>query len=181
MLLAAFDRAGVFCDGGERMTELARNWLMGIACAAMVLSLAESLSPEGSVKRVCRLAGGLVLMLTAISPVLKLEEIDLKGITDWYQAGVQEYQEKLEAENDFLYESIIAENTAAYILDKAEELGAFCQVTVTVAWTQDGLPQPHTVRITGNLTQRQRSELSRILESDLGIPLSLQYFEENTQ
>ena len=120
-------------------------------------------------------------MLAAIGPVLKLDEIDLNGITEQYQTSVQEYQEKLEAENDFLYESIIAENTAAYILDKAEELEIACQVFVTVAWTQDGVPQPHTVHIVGALTQQQRDELSRMLESDLGIPLSMQYFEENTE
>ena len=161
------------------MTDLVRNWLMGITCAAMVLALAESLAPEGSVKRICRLAGGLVLMLAAIGPVIKLEAVDLEGITDRYQASVREYREKLEAENDFLYESIIAENTAAYILDKAKELEITCQVSVTVAWTQDGVPQPHSVRITGDLTQQQRSQLGQILEKDLGIPVSLQYYEES--
>lgn len=161
------------------MTELVRSWLLGITCAAMVLALAESLAPEGSVKRVCRLAGGLILMLAAISPVLKLEEADLKEITERYQTGVQEYREKLEEENDFLYESIIEENAAAYILDKAEELGISCQVSVTVAWTQEGVPQIHSARITGAMTQQQRSELSRILEQDLGIPVSLQYYKES--
>ena len=40
----------------------------------MVLALAESVVPEGGVKKVCRLAGGLVILLAAVSPVLKLDE-----------------------------------------------------------------------------------------------------------
>lgn len=159
------------------MTELIRNWLLGVTCAAMILALAESLAPEGSVKRICRLAGGLVLLLAAIGPVLKLDEADLTQITERYQLSAQEYSRELEAKNDFLYETIIEENAAAYILDKAEELGMTCRVSVTAEW-EDGTPIPRSVTIKGTWTRQQREELSRLLEDDLGIPVPMQYFEE---
>ena len=160
------------------MTELIRSWLLGVTCAAMVMALVENLAPEGNVKRVCRLAGGIVLLLAAISPVVKLDEADLARLTRSYQLNAQAYSEELEAQNDFLYESIIAENAAAYISDKAEELGMSCRVSVAVAW-EDGVPIPQSVTIKGTWTQQQRDELSGCIESELGIPGSLQYFKEN--
>ena len=42
--------------------------------------------------------------------------------------------DELEEENSRLMKDIIADETCAYILDKAEELGVVCQVRVT-AWT----------------------------------------------
>lgn len=161
------------------MTELIRTWLLGVTAAAMILALAESLTPEGGVKRVCRLAGGLVLLLAAIGPILKLDEADLTRIVSKYKLSAEQYSETLEAQHDFLYESIIAQQTAAYILDKAEELEMDCSVDVTVGW-KDDIPTPAAVTIRGAWTQAQRDRLSEIIASDLGVPRALQYFEEKT-
>ena len=46
-----------------------RSWLLGVTAAALVVALAETLAPEGSVKKVCRLAGGLALLLAALRPL----------------------------------------------------------------------------------------------------------------
>lgn len=159
------------------MTELIRNWLLGVTCAAMLLALAESLAPEGNIKRICRLAGGLVLVFAAISPVVKLDEVDLARLTRSYQLSAEEYSKTLESKNDFLYETIIAENTAAYILDKAKELGMTCRVSVTVGW-DDGTPRPAAVTIQGDWTPQQKETLRQMIEQDLGIPAPMQYFEE---
>ena len=159
------------------MTELIRNWLLGVTCAAMVLALAETLAPGGSVKRVCRLAGGLVLLLAAVAPVVNLDEVELSQLTREYKIETEEYGEELTRQQEILYESIIAEECAAYILDKAEALGMDCGVEVTVAWN-DGVPQPHTVILTGIWTEQQQAELSGIIEADLGIGRALQYYEE---
>lgn len=154
-----------------------REWLLGVTCAAMVVALAESLAPEGGAKRVCRLAGGLVLLLAAISPVIRAEPVDLSALLDDYIAVSQNYTEELEEKNEVLYETIIVENTAAYILDKAEQLGISCWVSVTVARDEDGVPYPDTVRVTGELTEEQISRLSRMLETELGVAPQRQYME----
>ena len=160
------------------MTEFIKSWLLGVTCAAMVLALAESLAPEGGVKRVCRLAGGLVLLLAAISPVVKLDVADISRITEDYRTAAEEYSQALEETNEFLYESIIAENASAYILDKAGALGMNCTVSVNIAHDQVGTPYPDSVTVCGVWTREQRDELSRILENELGIPAQRQRFEE---
>lgn len=162
------------------MTELIGNWLLGVTCAAMVLALAESLTPEGGAKRICRLAGGAALLLAAIGPVAKLEEADLARLTARYQTRTEEYRQALDEETENLYETIIAENTAAYILDKAESLGVTCQVSVTVGWEADGTPRPAAVILHGAWTQTQKEELSRLIAADLGIPSAMQYFKESS-
>ena len=55
------------------MLELIRHWLVGITCAAMLVALAESLIPAGSIRRIARLTGGLVLLAAILNPLLKLD------------------------------------------------------------------------------------------------------------
>ncbi len=161
------------------MTELIRNWLLGVTCASMLLALAECLTPKGSVKRIFKLAGGAVLLLAAIGPVAKLEETDFVRVTEQYQSRAEEYRDALNEETENLYESIIAEKTAAYILDKAEGLGVTCQVSVTVGWETDGTPRPAAVVLYGIWTQEQKKALSQSITLDLGIPAAMQYFKES--
>lgn len=160
------------------MSALLREWLLGITCAAMLLALAEQLIPEGAGKRVLRLAGGLLLILMAVNPIAKLDTRELERIVKEFDVQIQTADEELEATNDFLYESIIEEKTAAYILDKAKELGMNCRVSVSVAWDGE-IPKPHAVRIYGTWNKAQREELSRIMEAELGIISSMQHFEES--
>ena len=46
-----------------------REWLLGVVAAALAVSLAQSLTPDGTVKRVGRLVGGLVLLLAVVRPL----------------------------------------------------------------------------------------------------------------
>ena len=52
------------------MMELLRQWLVGVTCAAMIIALADSLTPSGTVRKVGKLVGGLVLLLAVLQPVL---------------------------------------------------------------------------------------------------------------
>ena len=97
------------------MTELVRQWLLGVACTALILAVADSLAPVGSVKKICRLAGGLALMLAAVSPLLRLEVGALADALEGYREQVRGYEEALEEQNNLFYQTIIEESTAAYI------------------------------------------------------------------
>lgn len=162
------------------MSELIREWLLGISSAAILLALIDQIVPEGGAKKVVTLAGGVFLVLVAISPIIKIDESALKDLTGQYQSDVQERSEELRREQEFLFESIIEEQTAAYILDKANELGVSCRVSVTVAWS-DEAPVPHTITLWGSWTKSQRDELRQWIETELGVPASMQHFEEFEQ
>ena len=162
------------------MMEAVRQWLLGVACTAMVLALVQALAPEGGVKKVCRLAGGLALLLAAVSPLLRLEDGAVSRALEEYRAAVQGCGDDLAEKTDLFYETIIAEETAAYIVDKAEEIGVSCQAEVTFAYDENGMPYPWEITARGEWTQERRDQLSALLEQELGVPVQRQYYEERT-
>ena len=160
------------------MTGVVRQWLLGMACTALILAVAESLAPEGGVKKVCRLAGGLALLLAAVSPLLRLDSGMLADVLEGYRAQIRSYEEALAEQNHLFYQTIIEESTAAYIVDKAEEMGISCQAEVTYSYDENGVPCPWEVTARGNWTDETREALERLLEDDLGVPPQRQQYEE---
>lgn len=160
------------------MMGLVRQWLIGVTCTAMLLAIAQGLAPEGGAKKVCRLAGGLALLLSVISPVVQLDETALAQTMTEYQAMVQSYEKKLEGKNVLIYQTIIEDAAAAYIVDKAEEFDILCQAEVTFSYDEDGVPCLWEVTAWGVWTEEQRSQFSRFMEDDLGVPVERQHYEE---
>ncbi len=162
------------------MTGMLKDWLVGLTCAAMALALIEGLVPSGTVKKVCRLAGGLALLLAAVSPLVKLDKGAVGDALKDYRSSLDAYEETLAEQYDQRYKTIIAERTAAYIVDKAAEMGVSCQVEVTIGYDGNKLPCPREVTARGAWTPGQREAFSRMLEEDLGVPPERQRFEEST-
>ena len=105
-----------------------------------------------------------------------LEHLELDF--DRYQAAVEERQEELADTQTEAMASIIAEQTEAYILDKAGELGAEVTVRVETRTGGDGVPVPWSAELTG----AQSEALASALETELGIPAERQvWHERNTE
>lgn len=161
------------------MTAFVRAWLLGVTAAALVLALAETLAPEGGAKKVCRLAGGMALLLAAVGPVIgALDGSALTRAAEGWRDRARHYEEELEEQNERLYLAIIEEETAAYVMDKARQLGFECAAEVTCGYDEEGVPCPWEVAARGVWTQRQREELERLLEEELGVPARRQHYEE---
>lgn len=161
------------------MMGFVRAWLLGVTAAALVLALAETLAPEGAVKKVCRLAGGMALLLAAAGPVL--DALDgsalTRGLESWRDRS-QRYEQELEEQNEQLYLAIIEEETAAYVMDKAREFGFECDVEVTFGYDEKAAPCPWEVTARGEWTPERRARLGRLLEEELGVPAQRQHYEE---
>ena len=84
------------------MLELIRHWLVGITCAAMLVALGESLIPAGSIRRIARLTGGLVLLAAILNPLLKLDTTALTRALTEYKLELSAYSADLEEENEIL-------------------------------------------------------------------------------
>lgn len=156
---------------------LIRTWLIGVTAAAILAAAADSLAPAGAVKKVCRLAGGLLMAAAMLRPLagfsyetMAAALADLQWEAGGYSAGLAE-------ENERLKKIIIEEQTAAYIQDKAAELDALCTAQVTCAVTEDGSLYPASVVVTGDLTQAQKDALAKVIEGDLAIPIQRQEYE----
>lgn len=152
------------------------QWLLGVACASLILVVTGALVQGGSGKRLCKLVGSLLLLLVTMAPVLRLDQQDWEELLQWDTQIMEEAEQALSEQNNMMYESIIEQETQAYILDKAEALGVQCQVEVVVQW-EDEIPKPWWVRVEGTWDQEQKERLSGILEEELGIPQQRQSFE----
>ena len=161
------------------MMGFVRAWLLGVTAAALVLALAEALAPEGSVKKVCRMAGGMALLLAAAGPVLGV--LDGSALTqtveDW-RGRSQRREQELEEQNEQFYLAIIEEETAAYVMDKTKKFGFECAVEVTCGYDENGVPCPWEVTARGEWTPERRDRLARLLEEELGVPAQRQRYEE---
>ena len=151
------------------MMEAARQWLLGVLSVCLVCALADALMPRGGVKRVGQLVCGLVMALAILAPAA---DLDLDGGQRWledYLAGVGRREEELEEQVSMGMKTIIEEQYAAYIADKAAGLGLSCAARVTCESDGDGLWLPVRAELTGAAAPEDRARLSALLEAELGL------------
>lgn len=163
------------------MMETIRGWLIGITATAMIAALAENIAPEGSVKRIVKFAGGLLMIIAMIRPVMHLDFSNLSSILTDYHIDSAGYSKALETKNSQLIKSIIEDETSAYIQDKAAELGIVCEVRVLCRIEDDGNPYPSSAVVSGDLEETQILKLSRLIEGELAIPAKNQRYERLTE
>ena len=150
-----------------------RDWLFGIVMTAMVLSVVYSLIPKGKFQAIARCAGGLLMLLVMIRPLLGADwEIWDRSYDQWETAiGEQTQEYRIEQIGEL--SAIIAEKTAAYIQDKAAALGTVCCAEV-VCEERNGVPFPSAV----SLNTPYDETLSGIIREELDIPAERQYWQE---
>jgi len=152
------------------MLTFLRAWLMSVIAASLLLSLLNSLLPEGTPRTIARMTGGLVLLLVILRPVtqLNLSDLDLH-----YGACTQQINQQIDAyqeENKARMRTLIERRTAEYISDKARQLGLTCEAAVTAEEQESGVFSP--ARVTLNI-EKDRG-LSDYIASELGIPAARQ-------
>lgn len=148
------------------MTGFVRQWLLGVVAAALAAALADCLISQASLRRLARLAGGVLMALALLRPLGTLAGVSL-SLEDW-----RGRREALEAQyrsaQDETLTAIIEEETAAYIVDKAAELGLETRVRVRAAERGASLEVW--------LTIPRAEALARWLEETLSIPAEAQHW-----
>lgn len=158
------------------MLEAIGRWLTGITCAALIAALAERLTPAGPVRRIGRLTCGLVLLTVLLAPLLPLREDALSRALTEYRLELGDYRQALEEESRAAMKSIIEEQCAAYIQDKAAALGIPCAVQVEAEELEDGWPVPRHVTVEGSITQEQQDALIALIEAEFAVPAEEQVY-----
>ena len=156
------------------MMDLLRTWLFGLTAVSALLALAESLVTQEGIRRVLRLAGGVLMILVLLQPVVRMDLGDLRFSPDALRQEAEALEEEYARQQEAALETGIEEELASYIWDKAQALGLSCQVRVTVETGADGIPVPRSVTVTGAYSE----DLSEIIETDLGIPREQQNWQE---
>lgn len=158
--------------------EWMRGWLFSIVCAAMVAAVAEALSPKGFPKQLARYAGGLLVLLAVLGPVKQLEGNAIGDAMADLRGRYSRDAEAFAQQNTEVTKAIIAQETAAYISDKAAGLGITqCRVEVRCRVTDEGFPAPESVRVEGCGDDHAWRELSRTITADFAIEPEAQTLE----
>ncbi len=153
-----------------------RTYLLSVASASLLTGVVLSLLPKGRLHSIIRLVGALILIVTVVSPVLKL---DLEMMTaDWEQirtdaSGIQ--QSALE-ESEQLFSQLIKEQCETYISDRADRLGLELDVQIIMGY--DDHPYPIGAKLQGRIGAEDKQYMSDMIEQDLGIPTQQQEWVE---
>lgn len=158
-----------------------RGWLLRLIAAAFIAALADGLMPRSPVKEVGRLACALLLLWAVLSPVLQMEPPDLGRSVQSWQESARQRQRELEEQSGSLLKSFIERETAAYIVDKAAQLGAECSAQVVCTAGEGGTWLPWSAEISGALTGAQQKALEAALAEELGIPAQRQSYTGGEQ
>ena len=153
------------------MMDAAREWLLGVTAAAILAALAEGLMQEGGPRLVC----GLVLLAAVFRPAAELT-LPAEGGLSGYSAQIEEQADRLRTDTNDWMKLVIEEQCAAYVMDKAAELGITCQVRVTCTQEEAGVFLPWRCSVTGDLAQEEQEQLVREIQSDLDIPAQRQEY-----
>lgn len=151
-----------------------REWLTSLVTVTLLLSVVQTLLPEGNLRKIGAFTGGLVLLAALLQPVLKTDLEELRLEFDDYEAAVAQRQAELTAAGDRELTALIETRTAAYISDKAEGLGLPVSVQVSAEKNEEGVPVPVSAEVTGPYS----GALAVWIEEELGIPTERQVWHE---
>ena len=154
-----------------------KTWLMRVIAAAILCTIAQDLSPKGSVKQVGRLVCAMVLLCVVLSPV---KTLDMAAGSQWltnYRATLADSRAALAEQGEEIQMAVIGEKYRAYIEDKGAQLGLNCQAQVDCR-EEGEIYVPDRVQVTGDLSQGDWDGLRRGLEEERGVPPERQEFRE---
>lgn len=145
-----------------------REYLIGVIAAAVLCGIVKSLlGNNGTVGIAVRLLCGLLMILAVIRP---WTDLSLDGILDWADSITADGSGMVAEGNAMAneaYRESIKQQTEAYILDESRVLG--CELTVEVRLSQDEIPVPEMVWLTGETSPYARQTLTNLITERLGI------------
>lgn len=161
------------------MTEWLKNWILSLTGTALICAAALRLTPEGRVKPIVRLLCGVCMAAALLSPILGTDLVEAYPLElARYRAQGAAIAGEGTAIRADLDRDIIERETEAYILDKARTMGVpLTKADVALRWSAEGVWLPESAELTGPYS----AALARVIEAELGIPLSAQNWREHEE
>ena len=146
--------------------EQIRSWLLGLIGAAVFCALSGEIVPRGGVKRVHSLMCSVVMSAALLLPLLRLDAEDFTLDLARSREEIGAVTRSAEEISERLNRRSIEDELEAYILDKAQTLGAAVQsVRVEARWSTAGVWYPVAVTVDGTYHEA----LARLIEGELGV------------
>ena len=141
------------------------SWLLSVIGTAFLVSVAEALMPDEKVRQVGHLAGGLLMMMALLTPLLSLRFEDWDVSVNDYFLQIEEKKTSYRQNQEDSISALIREQSETYIEEAAQKLDLTVHAEVRLSQTEVSLPQPASVL----LDIPYNAALSAQIESDLGI------------
>ena len=145
-----------------------REYLLSMTAAAIICVVSQHIIDNKSaagkiIKTIC----GLFVALTVISPILEINfsdlDMDIQDIQNESQAIIADEVENSQS----TLESIITEQTKAYILDEAKKIDLNVEIQLVLSDTNP--PVPVEISISGEASPYKKKQLNNIISENLGI------------
>ncbi len=161
------------------MFEWLGRWVTSVTAAAVIVSCACAIT-HGAARRQVKFAGGLLLVVALLTPVVAVDVDDLSFYTQQYRAEYERYAEKHISTDTPQIKLIIESRSEAYILERAAQLGVECSVEVDAKRAENGYPYPSelTGRYAEGTDEEALTTLCRLVESELCIAQENQKWSE---
>lgn len=136
-----------------------------IAAGILCCIVRQLLGNKGAVANAVKLLSGVFMALVIVAPILNIRiDAVLDDLDQFKTDGLCAATDGENSSKDAMAK-IIIDKTQAYILDKANSLGA--EVTVEIELTDERIPC--AVTVTGKISPYDKQALSKYMESELGI------------
>lgn len=145
-----------------------REYLIGVIAVAFLCGIVSALTDsKSSVGHALRLLSGLLMLLAVVHPWANLSFDGLQKWPDSLVADGTEHTLSGQLMADEAYRASIMQQTRAYILEEAGMLG--CTLSVEVELSDDNIPVPKRIRISGDVSPYAKQSLTTLLTQKLGI------------
>ena len=149
--------------------EQIKQYIFTVVVAAIFCgSILALTGKKGTIGAVIKLLCGLFLSLVIVRPLTNTDILNFDIYQDFWQADAEAYASAGTEDASHALRSIIKQQCEAYILDKANSMGA--DLSFEVSLSLDDPPVPTEIRIQGNVSPYNKLVLRQFIEDNMGIP-----------
>ena len=144
------------------------GYILSIVASCFIVALLQRFSDKFGVNHgIIRTLCGISMAITVAAPLFNLTPIKLSQFIKNTESLADQYVKAGTDAAAAQRNNVLIDRFESYILEKASLYG--CDVSVQLRLTEESIPAPDRVCITGHFSPHAKNILSGILENDLGI------------
>ena len=152
-----------------------KTWLLSVIGTAFLVAITETLIAEKNIREIGRFAGGMLLLLALLQPLLRLQpgRFD-RWLESWENPAISERKEEYQDVGKDAFLWLINKRSTSYIEASARELGREVHAEVEAVYEEDGSVALKLVR----LNVPYDDVLSRKITAEFGITAENQRWQQ---
>lgn len=148
------------------MTARIGAYLIAVTAACMLAVMADALVKSPPVRRVARLVGGLLILLTVLSPLVRLEARDFTEFVEGFAQDADLNAEAVQTDYREQWAERVRELLEQNIEQQAASMGLTLRAEVVVRIGE--CPEPESVTLHGAVAPEEQMALQVYLVQTLG-------------